>query len=127
MNNQDKRWQTDVALWEKLKPIAREQRAVPTEAENTLWQYLRRHNLRGFKFRRQHGIERFIVDFYCAKARLIIEVDGPIHQYQREEDSIRQEYLESHGLKVLRFSNEAVLNNADEVEKHILTFVSHPL
>ena len=123
MNDQEKRWHTDAALWEKLKPIAREMRNKSTEAENLLWQHLRRHQVRGLSFRRQHSIGQFIVDFYCAKARLVIEVDGPIHQYQKEEDSIRQEYLESHGLKILHFSNDAVLNNVDEVIKLILAIL----
>jgi len=127
MEKQEKRWQTDAALWEKLRPIAREMRTQPTEAENLLWQRLRGHQLHGYKFRRQHSIERFIVDFYCAKARLVVEVDGPIHQYQREQDLIRQEYLESVHLKVMRFSNDAVTNNIDEVIKQILTFLPHPL
>jgi very-short-patch-repair endonuclease len=127
MKKQDKRWHTDAALWEKLRPITREMRGLPTEAEDLLWQRLRRHHLHGCKFRRQHSIERFIVDFYCAKARLVVEVDGPIHQYQGEQDLIRQEYLESHDLKVLRFSNDAVINNVDEVIKHILSFLPQPL
>jgi very-short-patch-repair endonuclease len=63
------------------------------------------------------------VDFYCAKARLVIEVDGPIHQYQEEEDSIRQEYLESHGLKIFRFSNHFVLKEVDEVIRQILVIL----
>jgi very-short-patch-repair endonuclease len=94
MEKQYKIWRTETALWEKLRPIAREMRQKPTEAEKLLWGYFRNHNLMGLKFRRQHNIERFIVDFYCAKARLIIEVDGLIHQYQKEEDLIRQQFLE---------------------------------
>jgi very-short-patch-repair endonuclease len=127
MKMQSKRWHTDAALWEKLKPVAREMRYKPTEAENILWQRLRRHDLRGYKFRRQHSIERFIVDFYCSRARLVIEVDGPVHQYQAKEDKIRQEYLGSLGLKVLRFSNEDVLNNIDEVIKRIILCLPLPL
>jgi very-short-patch-repair endonuclease len=96
-------------------------RSEPTEAENLLWQRLRRHHIHGLSFRRQHSIGQFIVDFYCAKARLVIEVDGLIHQYQGEEDSIRQKYLESYDLKVLRFSNDIVLNNIDEVVKQIIS------
>ena len=119
MRKQDKRWQTDAELWEKLRPIVREKRHEPTEAENMLWQRLRRHQLRGLSFRRQHSIGQFIVDFYCKKAKLVIEVDGLIHQYQEEEDSIRQQYLESLELKVLRFSNDTVLNNVDEAIKQI--------
>jgi very-short-patch-repair endonuclease len=125
MRNQSKRWNTDSALWEKLKPIAREMRGKPTEAENLLWQRLRRHQLHGLSFRRQHSIGQFVVDFYCGKARLVIEIDGPIHQYQGEEDLIRQNFLESLNLKVLRFSNDYVLNNMNEVIKQIVSlFVS---
>jgi very-short-patch-repair endonuclease len=101
-------------LWEKLKPLARQKRHEPTDAENRLWQKLRRDQL-GFHFRRQHAIERFIVDFYCATAYLAIEVDGPVHDYTAEEDAIRQEYLESLGLRVLRFSNELVFNELDGI------------
>jgi very-short-patch-repair endonuclease len=123
MNKQYKIWRTETALWEKLRPIAREMRSKPTVAENLLWQRLRRHKLSGYKFRRQHNIERFIVDFYCAQAHLVIEVDGPIHQYQKYEDLIRQEYLESQNLKVQRFTNDDILNNPDKVLKQILSYL----
>ncbi|HEB64244.1 MAG TPA: DUF559 domain-containing protein, partial [Chloroflexi bacterium] len=89
-----------------------------TPAENALWQRLRRRQL-GVKFRRQHAIDRFIVDFYSAEARLVVEVDGPVHQYRREEDAIRQEFLESQGLRVLRFTNEEVLTQIEAVLERI--------
>jgi very-short-patch-repair endonuclease len=127
MNKQDKRWHTNTALWDKLKPIAREKRKKPTEAENLLWQHLHNYKIPGYKFRRQHSVGQFIVDFYCAKARLVIEVDGLIHQYQGEEDTIRQEYLESLGLKVLRFSNDAILNDINDVMKPINVFLANPV
>ncbi len=63
-------------LWEKLKPLARQMRHVPTPAEDRLWQHIRNRQLKGMKFRRQWAIERFIVDFFCYEANLIIEVDG---------------------------------------------------
>ena len=119
MRKQDKRWRTDPALWEKLKPIAFEMRHKPTEAEKELWRHLRMHQLRGLSFRRQQCIGQFIVDFYNKKAKLVIEVDGEIHQYQAEEDRVRQEYLESLQLTVLRFSNDMVLNNVFDVMKQI--------
>lgn len=80
--------------------------------------------LHGLSFRRQHCVGPFIVDLYCAKARLVIEIDGEIHQYKGEEDLIRQEYLESHELKVMRFPNDMVLHNVDEVVKNIDTYLS---
>lgn len=112
-------WHTTPELWEKLKPIARQKRKEPTEAENVLWQNLRNRQLSGFKFRRQHAVERFIVDFYCPEAGLVIEVDGPIHEYQKEEDSIRQAFIESQELRLLRFTNEEVLNNINRVLNEI--------
>jgi len=70
---------TDVQTWDKAKAYARENRKSPTPAEARLWQELRAARL-GAKFRRQHAIEFFIVDFVCLSQRLIIEVDGDIHQ-----------------------------------------------
>ena len=119
-----KQWHTDAKLWAKLKPIAREMRRKPTEAEELIWQRLRNHQLLGSKFRRQHNIERFIVDFYCAEASLVVEVDGPIHQYQKEEDAIRQEFIESQGLRLVRFSNNDILNNLNGVINHISSLLS---
>jgi very-short-patch-repair endonuclease len=111
-------WPTSPGLWAKLKPLAREKRREPTEAEKRLWQRLRRKQL-GLRFRRQHAIGRFIVDFYCRSAQLVIEVDGPVHQYTAEQDAVRQEYLESLGLQVLRFTNEEVRGAEDEVVERI--------
>lgn len=108
-------WQTSPALWEKLKPLARQMRHEPTLAEKQLWQKLRNKQLLGFKFRRQHSIDRFIADFYCADVGLVVEVDGAIHDYTQEEDALRQEFLESLGLRVLRFRNAEVLNSIDGV------------
>ena len=81
----------------------------------------------GFSFRRQHSIGQFIVDFYCAKAKLLIEVEGEIHQYKKEEDLIRRKYLESFGLKILRFSNDIILNNINEAVKQIVSYLPHSL
>jgi len=122
----ESRWRTEPQLWEKLKPLARQMRKEPTEAEELLWQRLRNHQLSGFKFRRQHSIERFIVDFYCSEAGLVIEIDGPIHQYQKEEDFIRQAYIESQGFRLLRFSNDDVLNKLDTVIQQIINALPHP-
>ncbi len=114
-------WRTPPELWEKLKPLARQMRCEPTTAEKLLWQKLRNKQLLGFKFRRQHPIDRFIVDFYCAEARLIIEVDGEVHDYTQVEDAIRQEFLESLGLRVIRFKNEEVLMGFDGVLEKIVS------
>jgi len=108
-------WQPSPELWHKLKPLARQMRKEPTAAEAKLWQRLRKNQIRGIKFRRQYVIERFISDFCAPSIRLIIEVDGPTHEYTQEEDAIRQAYLESVGFTVLRFTNLDVLNTLDAV------------
>jgi very-short-patch-repair endonuclease len=87
-------WQPSPDLWQKLKPLARQMRKEPTPAEARLWQQIRKRQIYGVKFRRQFAIERFITDFCSPEARLIIEVDGPIHQYTQEEDQVRQSLLE---------------------------------
>ena len=102
-------------LWQRLKPIARQMRREPTEAESALWQRLRGRRLRGVKVRRQHAIDRFIVDFHAAQVGVVIEVDGPVHDFSQEHDAVRQEFLESLGLKVLGFRNEQVLRDIDSV------------
>jgi very-short-patch-repair endonuclease len=69
----------------------------------------------GFKFRRQQALGRFIVDFYCREAKLVIEVDGPVHDHQPEKDSVRQATLEQLGLRVLRFSNDEIHTSMEKV------------
>jgi very-short-patch-repair endonuclease len=108
-------WRSSGAWWGKLKPEARRMRREPTPAEAALWSRLSDSTVLGHKFRRQHPIDRFIVDFYCASARLAIEVDGPIHDEQREHDAVRQARLESLGIRVLRFTNAEVLGVLDTV------------
>ncbi|WP_353928991.1 DUF559 domain-containing protein [Okeanomitos corallinicola TIOX110] len=119
-------WQSSPQLWEKLKPLARQMRKESTLAEKLLWQRLKNKHL-GFKFRRQQVIDRFIVDFYCHEIKLVIEVDGEIHNYTQKEDAIRQEFLESLGLQVIRFKNEDVLLNIEGVlEKILVAIKPHP-
>jgi very-short-patch-repair endonuclease len=95
------------------------------KAEDALWQ-LRRRQLGGFQFRRQHPIDRFIVDFYCSQARLIIEVDGPVHDKTVEADAGRQELLESLGYRILRFTNEQIKTDMGSALDRILDAVQTP-
>jgi very-short-patch-repair endonuclease len=104
-----KKHHPDPVLWEQLRPAVQKLRLEPTQAETYLWELLRNRQLGGYKFRRQHAINRFVVDFYCAQAQLIIEIDGMIHQSQVVEDRERQSILESLGFHVIRFTNEQVL------------------
>ena len=98
-------------------------RQNPTQAEAILWHYFRKERLGGYKFRRQHIIQTFIVDFYCPAARLVIEVDGPVHQRQVDYDRVREDYLRAAGYQVLRFKNEEILNEL----KHVLDVISQKL
>ncbi|HFE65294.1 MAG TPA: DUF559 domain-containing protein [Caldithrix sp.] len=92
-------------------------RKNPTKAERVLWQYLKGKQLDGFKFRRQYGVDAFVIDFYCVKTKLAIEIDGEIHlsKSTRENDQHRQKYLESFGIHFLRFTNRDVFNNIEKV------------
>lgn len=103
-----------------IRQRAKEMRHTPTPAEARLWRILRARRLAGYKFRRQHPIGRFIADFYCAAARLIVEVDGPSHDNQLEYDQERTDWLEAHGYHVIRFTNQQVLKNEGAVARAIL-------
>jgi very-short-patch-repair endonuclease len=107
---------------QNLKQISRVLRKNSTDAERRLWSKLRLKNLDGFQFYRQRIIVNYIVDFYCPRAKLVIEVDGGKHYYgkTRNDDIERDEYLCSIGLKVLRFSDRDVLTNMDGVLENIL-------
>jgi adenine-specific DNA-methyltransferase len=95
----------------KMVEIAREFRKAPTKGEKILWQALRGKKLDGIKFRRQQPVGYFVVDFYNSIYRLVVDVDGPIHESQKEVDRARQEILEALGLVVLRLKSEIVEKN----------------
>lgn len=101
--------------------MAKDLRKRQTPAENILWEALRKKKLDGYKIRRQHPIGRYIADFYCPKARLVIEVDGSIHELEniKEYDLTRQQELESRQIKVIRFDNDDIYNNLEEVVVYI--------
>lgn len=100
---------------EVLLQKAKELRQKQTSAEQMLWQCLRANQLHGAKFRRQHNIGQYIVDFYCHAAKLVIELDGGIHELQKDRDSDRDTYLKSNGLQVLRIQNEEITQNIPQV------------
>jgi 5-methyltetrahydrofolate--homocysteine methyltransferase len=112
----------DPMLYGKLKEFVKANRSNPTEAENILWQMLRGKKLDNYKFRRQHIIGPFIADFVCLKSRLIIEVDGLIHQLPEntESDKVRTIWLYEKGFEVIRFTNEKILGDIDSVLEIIL-------
>ena len=105
---------------------ARELRKKQTPAEEILWQLLRNRQLADLKFRRQHQIGDYICDFYCAEQHLVIELDGPVHQRTKQQvhDYKRDAYLKSLGNKILRFSNDQILDDPEAVLNTILETIS---
>ncbi|MBN1579453.1 MAG: endonuclease domain-containing protein [Anaerolineae bacterium] len=98
-----------------IRARARQLRQPQTPAERVLWQRLRNRQLGGYKFRRQHPIGRFIVDFYCAECHLAVEIDGDSHLDQVEYDAERTARLEARGYHVIRFTNREVHQQTDSV------------
>lgn len=90
-------------------------------AEIILWLRLKEKQLKGYKFRRQYGIGKLVVDFYCPKVKLAIEIDGPLHFHDdaRKYDQERQEFMESLDVSFLRFTNREIYNNLDNVISRI--------
>ena len=101
---------------------AREFRRSPTAEEATVWSLLRNRRMLGLKFRRQHVIDGFIIDFYCAELQVVLEIDGGIHENlkQSEYDAARTTCLEARGLRVIRVGN-------DDVSEHTLRRLLHDL
>ncbi|HEX8320668.1 endonuclease domain-containing protein [Longimicrobium sp.] len=102
-----RRWRAPV----QVQAAARELRSALTPAEDRLWSAIRKDQLAGLRFRRQHPVGPFILDFYCPRVRLCVELDGGIHEQQRERDQARTEALATVGVRVIRFRNEEVMND----------------
>jgi very-short-patch-repair endonuclease len=94
-----------------------------TPPELAFWQRVRRKRVLGYHFRRQFPIGPYIVDFYCDAARLVVEIDGKIHECQFEDDQKRQHYLEREGYTVVRFAGAELLKNADGVVEQVAALV----
>ena len=105
----------------ELENFRKKLRTRGTSAEAYLWTYLQQKKLNGRKFRRQHSLTNFIVDFYCAEERLIIELDGQVHMNPtaEEKDAVRTKKLEEMGFRVIRFENRSVFDNLDWVLEEI--------
>ena len=107
-----------------LRERARSMRSVMTDAELKFWNAVRAHRLEGLGFRRQVPIAGYIVDFACPAHLLIVEIDGSQHGHERADyDALRSARLRRHGWRVLRFTNDDVLRELDEVCRHILKVV----
>ena len=104
-----------------LKLRRKELRNNATQAEKFLWEELKESKLKGKKFRRQHSVSDYIIDFYCSSEKLAIELDGEIHNENDriKYDKQRTEYLNSLGVRVIRFENQEVLHDISSVLKEI--------
>ena len=111
MKTSQKRIRTTSLIQERARMLRQEM----TPAEKLLWARLRDRQLEGLKFYRQRPLRQFIADFYCAASRLVIEIDGGIHDTQPGRDEARTEELERLGYRVIRFQNEQVLHHLDQV------------
>ncbi|MCB9082029.1 MAG: tRNA uridine-5-carboxymethylaminomethyl(34) synthesis GTPase MnmE [Lewinellaceae bacterium] len=123
------KWFTaDKQVYGFLKEKARELRKNPTLAEEALWAHIRKRKLAGFEFRRQHIIGYFIPDFVCLEKKLIIEIDGGYHQHPEVSlrNIEREQILTTQGYQVLRFSNEEVIQNLDDVLSKIHLQLTSP-
>ena len=111
-----------------LEPYRKKLRHQGTTAEAYLWTHLQQKKLEGRKFRRQHSILIFIVDFYCAEERLVIELDGQYHMNPtaEEKDTARTKKLEELNIRVIRFENRSVFDNLDWVLEEIKRYFKPP-
>ncbi|EKD79330.1 MAG: hypothetical protein ACD_41C00101G0007 [uncultured bacterium] len=117
---------TEVKLQKKLHSFSSHLRVHQTKAEELLWRFLRKKQLLGLRFLRQHPIDRYIVDFVCYEIKLIIEVDGGVHLTQKTRDQNRDHILKCYGFTVVRFTNDEVLNNVNSVLKSVQQYSLHP-
>jgi len=97
------------------KRFARILRKEQTKAEKTIWELIRDRKFMGLKFRRQHVIEGFVLDFYCHELRFGIEIDGGIHLKKKDYDKLRQEVIESEDINMIRVTNKEIAENKRSV------------
>ena len=109
-----------VRYWSSLTQMANQNRKNPTEAEKKIWNDYLSRDKTGFRFLRQKPIHRFIVDFYCVKLSLAIEIDGDSHDKKKERDKERDKFMEQIGIRTIRFSSDQVLNNPDYVKSVLI-------
>lgn len=113
----------NIKYLDELKAVARRNRNNPTQAEFIMWQYLRKNKF-GYKFTRQKPIDRFVLDFYCSKLLLCIEIDGGSHFNRQKNDLERDKFLENClRIKTVRFSNNEILNDFLKVKEKLLLFI----
>ncbi|MDQ3020909.1 MAG: DUF559 domain-containing protein [Bacteroidota bacterium] len=106
----------------KYKQRRKDLRNNPTKTEKLLWDILKGKKLEGYKFRRQYGVGRYVIDFYCVKKKLALEIDGDVHDNEESKvyDKEREEFISNFGIGTLRIKNEKVERNIEEVVEMIL-------
>lgn len=107
-----------------LTEMAKANRHNPTEAEDIIWQKILRGKKLGYKFSRQKPVNRFILDFYCSKLNLAIEIDGGYHIKKKGTDEMRDRFLYQIGIHTIRFTNEEILNDLDYVNSKLILVCS---
>ena len=108
----------------ELQQAAWQLRNRMTPAKQALWEALRGSRLKGLRFRRQHLVGKFVLDFYCSRYKLVVELDGGVHDARVEQDAARTAYLGTYGYRVIRFRNEDVLSDLPAVLAQIGDFAS---
>jgi very-short-patch-repair endonuclease len=108
--------------------LKRKLRKESTKPENKLWYFLRDRRFQNLKFKRQHGIDPYVVDYYCSEKNLVIEIDGDVHDFpdQIKKDRLRSEYLRKRGLEVVRYNNRDVLENLKSVLHDLYNRIMSP-
>lgn len=121
------RWKAPPKMKRAMRDVARELRKNPTPSEAIIWQAIRHRQLDGRRFRRQVAIGPFVLDFYCPSERLTVEVDGVVHQEQQQADRVRQELIESLGIRFVRVTAEQVEKDLPHALEAIrAAFAPHP-
>ena len=110
----------------RLVPFSKANREGQTDAEKLLWSHLRNRQLKGYKFRRQYPIDNYIIDFYCSENSLAIELDGGQHIQRVHYDQERTKRLQKHGIQIIRFWDNEVLQNINGVLEQILVNLTLP-
>ena len=101
------------------KIFARTLRRNQTKTEKVVWEILRKRKFMNYKFRRQHVVEGFVLDFYCCELKLSIEIDGGIHLKRKDYDRLRQEVIESEGISVIRITNDEIAEDKRSILRKI--------
>ena len=113
-------------VWPELRQAATQLREGMTAAEQALWEALRDRKLGGLRFRAQHPVGQFILDFYWPACKLAVELDGTSHEGRAAEDAARTAHLRAYGYRVFRFQNEEALTNSASVTERILKAAQEP-